>query len=511
MQELIKESTPTRHKGGPLSQRFGRTFGKSLWVLLLACTTMFSACGGSSSSAPPQLPSLSGNWQFTVASPPDQSFLGGLLGGFLLQTNGSVTGSVGYSISLPAGGNSTVCSSGSAAITGTISGQSVSLTAVAGTQTFTFTGTMSLDGSTMVGAYSSTAGTAANGTPCGTAQTELQWNAIMVPPLSGPIQGTFHSTGGLAGLNEQEFLVTGVLTQAPNTGADNAAVTGNLNFSNSDYPCFVLAYVTGEISGNSVALQINAVDGSNIGQIGPLQGSSLQAVTFNSTQGGYALQSLAGAGYAVYTPACGGGTLANPADFGNICLAVNGTTACQQPIMLIPSFLSFPSQSMGSAPTTQAITLTNASGVTQNGVTLTLTNNSGATNFTETDACGLDGVPSQGQPVNLIAGQACLIKISFAPLETCAPGTPPGQCPSPLSATLTVSSQSDTFAVPITGTGVGPSAVLNRARDFRGEDVLEASLPQFLWRSSQSASRVQTLPQLSTRSSQYMEHHADSY
>jgi len=95
---------------------------KSLWILLLAGTIMLSACSSSSSGAPggsQNTASLSGNWQFTVASPSDQSFIGGLQGGFLLQTSGSVTGGAVYSISLPpaeGGGNPTLCNGGSAPV-----------------------------------------------------------------------------------------------------------------------------------------------------------------------------------------------------------------------------------------------------------------------------------------------------------------------------------------------------------------------------------------------------------
>ena len=146
-----------------------------------------------------------------MANPVDGSFLGGLQGGFLLQQNGAVTGGAVYSVSLPE--LLIPCNSGSAPITGTISGQNVTLTAVAGTENFTLTGTLSSDGSTMTGTYTSTAGTAGDGTPCGTAQTGLQWSAMLVPPITGPIQGNFHSTGGSAGLGNQDFPVSGSLVQ----------------------------------------------------------------------------------------------------------------------------------------------------------------------------------------------------------------------------------------------------------------------------------------------------------
>ena len=213
------------------------TYARSVLPLVLAITVL-SACGGSNSNSSLQTSTtLSGNWQFTMASPADGSFSGGIQGGFLSQASNSVTGAVAYSVALPTNPNPTVCNSGSAVLTGTLSGQTVTLTAAAGTQTFTLTGTLSLDGSTVVGTYSSTAGTAADGTACGTAQANLQWNATLVPTLTGPIQGTFHSAGGPAGLNEQEFLVLGTLTQGPNAGADNATVTGDFELRQSDHEC----------------------------------------------------------------------------------------------------------------------------------------------------------------------------------------------------------------------------------------------------------------------------------
>src|ERR1035438_6204691 len=269
-------------------------------AILLIAILMLAACGGSSSSgSPPINVSLSGNWQFTMAPPHDGSFTGGLLGGFLLQTNGSVTGGTTYAVSLP--GFLIPCNSGSATVTGMVSGQTVSLTAVAGTQTFTLTGKISLDSSSMSGTYTSTDGTASNGAPCGTAQSGLQWSAALVPPLTGPFQGTFHSAGGPAGLNEQDFVVTGALTQAANTAASSEAVTGNLNFLNpqtnlSDYPCLTSAYVYGEISGSAVDLQLVGTDGSVLGQIGEPFGSNgvtgVNPVTYASVNSVYILNGL---------------------------------------------------------------------------------------------------------------------------------------------------------------------------------------------------------------------------
>src|ERR1700757_4007702 len=160
-----------------------------LWTLSLAGMLMLCGCSNHSPDVPQPGPQLSGNWQFNVANPPDQSFVGGLQGGFLVQNNNSLSGSISFSIS---GSSAPNCRSGSAAITGTISGQKVTFTAVAGTQTFHFSGSVSTHKSTMLGTYDSTADAAANATGGGTAQTGLSWSASFVPSLVGAIQGSFH-------------------------------------------------------------------------------------------------------------------------------------------------------------------------------------------------------------------------------------------------------------------------------------------------------------------------------
>jgi len=503
---------------------------KSLWLLLLAGTMMLAACGGGTSRNSQSSVSLSGNWQFTVANPPDGSFLGGLQGGFLLQNNGSVTGAAVYAVSLPR--LLIPCNSGSAPITGTASGQNVKLTAVAGTQTFAFTGMLSSDGSTMAGTYTSTAGTAADGAACGTPQTGLQWSAILVPPITGPVQGSFHSTGGSAGLSNQDFLVSGALTQGPNIGASNATVTGTLSFLNqatdlSDYPCFASASVNGQISGNSVILQIIGIDGSTVGQIGEPTGSfgstGVNPVTFDSAQGGYILHGPEPS-YLVATKACGGslGSTVTAGDFGNICLALGSASPCQQPITLSPAVVAFPPQMLGAAATTQTITLANNSNSALNGLTLNFSNNydnafggqsdfNGLPSFAETDACGVGGAPTQGQPFYLSAGQSCTITVSFSPQESCPwlpfgnppsiSGAPPEWCPFPQGAQVTVNSPTSAdndkaFTVPITGIGVSAIEPSTPELDFGAEEQVsppEASLPQTLSFTNDSANPLQIL------------------
>ena len=532
MQIVTQEQMLSQKDREPLASRLGPGYLKSLLLLLLASTMAVSAgCGGGGSAPAGQQTSaaLSGNWQFTIAPPGDGSFLGGLQGGFMVQKGSAVTGAAGYAVLLTK--LAFPCNSGSASITGTVSGQTVTLTAVAGTQTFTFTGMLSTDGSTMSGTYTSTAGTAPDGSPCGTAQTGLQWSAVSVPPLTGPVQGSFHSTStNDLSLNNQDFLVTGALTQGENIGASNATVTGTLSFLNpvtnvSDYPCFTIASVNGQISGNSVILQLIGIDGSTVGQLGEPAGSLLStginAVTFDSVNGGHILHG-AQPSYIVASKACPGdlGGFSTAGDYGNICLALNGASTCTQPISLSPPGLTFPAQLLDSAPTTQTITLANNSSSTLNNLTLTFSNlgdnnfyppngQSGdftpTPSFVATDTCGAGGVPSGGQPFSLNSTQSCTITVSFSPQESCpwlpftppqtppsAAGAPPGWCPFPVSAQVTVVSPASadndaTFTVPVTGIGVSALVPSTRELDFGAEQQPDlsgnggqTSLPQTL-------------------------------
>jgi hypothetical protein len=348
-----------------------------------------------------------------------------------------------------------------------------------------------------------------------------------VPPLTGSIQGIFHSAGGVAGLSQQDFVVSGALTQAPNPGADNAAVTGNLNFLNpttnvSDYPCFGVASVDGQISGNTVTLQILSTGGSTLGEIGepPDSTTGLSPVTVNSASGGSFLLGV-GTSYLVATTAgpCMGslGDATTAGDFGSLCLALNGASACQQQITLTPSGLTYPSQSVDSPATKQTITLADPSGSALIGLTLTLTNNSDMTNFTEKDNCvsGGESLPSaSGQTISLpfalgglLEPQFCTITIYFAPLETCASGS--AQCPSPLTATLSanIPNSDMSFTVPITGTAVSSDAISTSRLDFRAEGISETGLLQAKWFASPSRPLMQTPANSSSNSN--VEHHAD--
>jgi hypothetical protein len=537
MEKSTKHRVLSRASRKPLLSWHYGTNAKGLLLALLAVATMLPSCGGgASSSGSQQSATLSGNWQFTMApqtdgNSGDPTFSGGLQGGFLLQNNGSITGQTVYSVT---SSTSTTgpCNSGSAPVAVTASGQNVTITEVAGTQTFTLTGTLSSDGSTMMGTYTSTAGTAPDGSACGYAETGLSWSAVSVSPITGPIQGSFHSTSQNSGLSNQDFAVSGSVTQGENIGASNATVTGTLTFVNpatnlSDYPCFSNAAVNGQISGNFVILQIIGFNGATVGQIGEPVGSptGINPVTFSSAQGGYILQG-AGPSYMVATGNCPGslGDTTLAGDAGNICLALNSTTACQEPITLTPAVVTFPAQTLNTAATSQTITLTNNSGSALNGLTLSWLYNGdnqfGQTDFdgiaslTEKDACGAGGAPSQGNPFDLGSGQSCSITTTFSPQEGCPwipfpyQSNPPGitgiapeYCPFPQTATVTVNNVSgadpDTsFAVPITGIGLSAIQPSTPELDFGAEEPLnppEMSPPQTLSFTNSSVNPVQIL------------------
>ncbi len=492
MRKLTKDPTPCGTNRAPLSPRSCEGRGKGLWILPLAAMllmTMLSACG---SGAKPPGPLL-GNWQFSMDSPTDSSgntlFAGGLQGGFLQQQNGAVTGSVFYLVSQLSGGVWAPCANGTgtATIAGTISDYTVTLS---DGQNFNLTGTVSLDGSTMSGTYTLNPST----TLCGTSSTtgSWSWRAMLVPPITGTtITGSFHSTGGAANLDNQDFPVTGTLTQAANTGA-SAAITGTLSFS--DYPCLGTAPigVSGTISGNSVSLTIASTDASNNpSQIGVSDSfPSNSPVTFDPTTSGYVLHSLTSEptnpAYVVNSPACPTvttDTVSTPGDSGDICLALGSATTCQQPFTLTPASLEFGSLEVGqSPPATQSlpITLTNSGTSTLNfsvkPISIKPVPPAGSTDFTESDNC-----PTQDG--SLLPERSCIITITFSPKNSY------GSCGYNLTSSQTcvatlkfvspaISPDNDTsFAVPLTGTAcpaAGCPAPSSAASDIAPESGAEA-------------------------------------
>ncbi len=560
MQRLTNNPILSRTNREALSPRSSGGCANSLWVvLLLAGTMMLSACGGSSSSDPQQSATLSGNWQFSMTNPDSTTPQGtqyGLQGGFLLQNNGAVTGQAVYSIS---GKNQdsqwAVCDSGSAQITGTVSGQTVNLTAAAGSQTFALVnGTLGSDGRITGGSFTTTGGTVGS-TTCGlpaTTAMNLSWSAIPVPPLTGSITGSFHTgQNSNSNLLNQDYAVTGSLTQGENIGASSATVTGTLSFLDpttlvSDYPCIPggVVSVNGQISGDTVILELIGLDGSNSGQIGVSAsqagqtvfgpGDTLQPVAFEPAQpSGYILHSTTGKGYFVNTKACfdnANGPFLD--DTGYVCLALNGSNACQLPITLTPAVLTFPPQLLVctaqgcppnglGTPATQTITLTNNAGQELDGLRLgfVLSQSDFSTeanpmySFAAADNCATAGetLPpnGQGQSFNLSSGHSCTVTIIFSPQQSCPWGPTPGNnphtgCLNVLTAKLTVTAPANIdniitendnqFAVPITGSGVSYLQPSTDELDFGAEGGGEASLSQLLSFTNRGAKSVQILP-----------------
>lgn len=537
VRETREPILPPRH-GGPSGGI--RIVGlHCLSLALLAGITLLAACGGSSSSGGSQSATIAGNWQFSMAnpdanssSPPPKGTLYGLQGGFLLESNGKINGQAVYSISgiSQTNGAWAVCDGGSAPVTGTLNGQTLTLTATAGSQTFSLQGTLS-DGQITNATFTTPGGSVAGFNACGSPANGLSWSATSVPTLTGSITGSFHSASNR--FANQSFAVTGNLTQSQNIGASNASVTGSLSFLDpvsgaSVYPCVPsgIIYVNGQISGDTVVLQLIGVDGSNSGQIGVapsqanLGGNNITPVTFNSTTNGYALQSP-GYGYVVNTSSCP--TSSNAEDIGYICLAVNSATGCKEPIVLSPVAVSFPAQSLGSTnPSTQTITVTNNSGSELDNLTLSWsvpygsnsdigqTDFTNIPNFAETDSCVQGGetlAPGEtGAPFSLQSGASCTATIAFAPQAECTwlpaayGGTAPAQCPLTLTAQLTVNNvvsdvDADTqLAVPISGTGSSFLQPSTPELDFGAEALGETSLPQILSFTNTSLTPVQILP-----------------
>lgn len=476
-----------------------------------------------------------------MVSPVDNSFVGGLQGGFLQQNQNSVSGTVAYAVALPppstgSGSASTVmpvpCNSGSAAISGTTDGRNVALTVVAGGQTFTLAGTLTADGTTMMGTYSSTAGQIINGASCGTAQSGLQWSAVAVPPLNGAVQGSFHSkANGL--LNSQEFPVTGVLNQGENVGASSATVTGTLTFQG--YSCLGGAShqtvaVNGEISGNSVVLELFADSGLMIGQIGESLGLNPQVSPVlyeNDATGGHVLHNVGGGqntyGYVVSTKSCNLTGTPFFTDQGNICLAMGTGTGCSQPISLSPAVLSFPAQLVGFSSVSRTITITNTdlAGSTLTGLSIAWDPTAGSNfisgfsdfngwpSFAELDTCA----SSPGSTFSLHSQESCTITVFFSPQQSCAwlpsTGATPAQCPPFLGGTVPTppalpaavrvitprsADGNKTFTVPITGIGLSAVIPSTPELNFGAEAIGQSSIPQTLSFTNQGPFPVQILP-----------------
>jgi hypothetical protein len=259
-----------------------RTLAKLCFVLtLLGLSIALTACG-SSSAKPATNGPLTGNWQVTMLQqyPKGPQTLG--ISGFLVQADDALTGSVNGPTTLSNNGSTTTCG-GTAQISGTISGQSVTFSEDIGGTTYSFTGTISSDNQSMSGDFEAPAGA------CFTEPTTGTWNAFLVPPLNGSFTGTLVSSyeGAFLGLPPGETApvkVSGSFIQSSNAGSSAATITGTINAT--DYPCFSTATASGTISGQNVYFVVYGYDGEAIGTFGQPPSS---AGILSSTASGTAL------------------------------------------------------------------------------------------------------------------------------------------------------------------------------------------------------------------------------
>jgi hypothetical protein len=231
------------------------------------------------------------------------------------------------------------------------------------------------------------------------------------------------------------------------------------------------------------------------------------SVVFDSTSNGYVLHTLPGSAsqtlaYVVNTSVCpGGGTVSTPGDTGYICLALNSSGACKEPITLSPAFLTFPAQALGSSAT-QTITLTNNSADASK-LSVSFANLSGNLFEGQSDFTGLPSyvVDSSNCSTPPAPGASCSIQVTFNPQESCPwlpfaqPGNPavsidgaaPEWCPLAQQATVTVS-----------GASLDPEASFTVIASGLGASAIQASVPELDFSAEDASSGEQSPPQTVT-------------
>lgn len=222
----------------------------SAFLLALLATAL--SCGNSTPISEPQGGPLSGNWQIALRRhvlpvPPL------IFSGFLVQSGNSVTGAVSLG---------SLCS-GVGTITGTVSGNNVTLTINEFGEEISLQGSVPTVSTPMTGQFSNLAGGCTAYANTGT------WSAVQIAPITGSFHGTFTSS---ANVGNGPINVTGNLDQGPNTGTSTATLTGAITASTSTNFCSYLssATITGLISGNALLLDLYGPNGAQIAQFGNL-------------------------------------------------------------------------------------------------------------------------------------------------------------------------------------------------------------------------------------------------
>jgi len=225
-------------------------------ILLLGVLLAAMACN-SGQSAVPQGSGLSGNWQIALnGTSPSIVFTG-----FLMQSGGSVTGSLLLALTSNCSGVGSVTGTGTGQnVSGIVNGQNVSLNINQSGAIIGLTGTAALStGASMSGDFTSQPGA------CDSIPTSGTWSAVQIAPISGDFQGSFTSSSG-----NGIVMVQGSLNQGPNTANSTATLSGTLATTSGATFCSYLlpGTITGLISGTDVQLNLYGENGLQYAQLG---------------------------------------------------------------------------------------------------------------------------------------------------------------------------------------------------------------------------------------------------
>jgi hypothetical protein len=228
---------------------------RPVYIAIATFCLLLSGCGGSSSTpAPtptpvPQLALTSGNWDFAAASSSGPSFL---IGGNVVQTGASVAGGLRVF-------NSACFTPGiSVPITGTISGQTATVTSAA-VASQTINASLSGSATALTGTYTVTGTGCAGGDKGNIA-------GVLVPSISGTWKGTFVSNT----VANPSVGVTAPITEGVADPSGAFVLTGSAAYVGS--PCFATGTTaTGSIIvGRNIDVFFKNDDGSTVEFVGAL-------------------------------------------------------------------------------------------------------------------------------------------------------------------------------------------------------------------------------------------------
>lgn len=218
------------------------------FVFLCALPLLMSGCGGSpgSGSSAPTYDNLTGNWSL-ILIPSNPLVVWPLPGGYLMNTNGAVSGTLHmnnsscYSLTADIPVTGTLTSTGNIDLTSAaVGGQTLSITGVA--IVFTIPPATETIG-TINGTYTISGG-------CADGQNG-RVDGRLIPPVNGVYTGTFESVSG------QNIGVSLNVSQAGPNADGEFSVSGPVTFTGS--PCFTTGSITSStIFGDYIDVTISA-------------------------------------------------------------------------------------------------------------------------------------------------------------------------------------------------------------------------------------------------------------